>query len=159
MKILAKALIFSLVTSTICLSQDIDFKNYKGVNVVIPNISNMLKMVDMPTPVWEEQVKNAGYPTRQLKNGAIEFMYMSSLSNPYGMLSISKGPRQITIAAMHSKIPSSTYLDDLYNELEKYYVREENNSQVYGFKKDGFNYKFNISRNDNIEIVVLTKQY
>lgn len=121
-----------------------------------PTLANLIIMANSKTTDWEQQMKKFNLPTHRLE-GTGEVFENGTSSTLYAVF---KQPKQTTIVwgIDKGKLPIHI-LDSISDDLNPFYIEQQNNINYYRFEILGEQYVVGINRKDNEEIIKIIKHY
>lgn len=132
----------------IAQSQTFNGKSYPTIS-----IESVIHWLNMSRQNWQSQMQAYNFDKQIYSEGSPKFMlYLNSDFSQ--VLSITKDFGTLEIQLMNiSSNPSPKILQDLYNQLEPFFVEKDKGSNVFKFRYENVTYQFyvgNLERGDMI---------
>lgn len=144
-----------IIQTELVMAPESSIPGFKSsAKIVKASVNNLITMYNMTTLEWETEMKKlpdykGPYYNPDVSGAPVE--YTTSINT--SIHSVLKTPSSISIDYLHASMPS--VMENLFNELEPYYVGYENGLQIFFVTKNGIKYKFFLSRSEDGDLVVM----
>lgn len=158
-----KTLSYIILITSIFSSVNI-FSQQQSGNLVIegysypqPILSNIFKWVDLSTSEWEKKMKKYDFSDRGLTEGCVYYGSGTSISGVYSIKKCPGYKLDVTWADYGQK--GITTFDQIMNELEPYFWKNEQGFLIYSVRKGNFDYLILVNRDRNTEGMYISREY
>ena len=131
------------------------FTTSAGQKLVSVSVYNLGYIYSSSLGAWENKIQSVGGGFRKVENGGISYSIGSTSSG--GIQYISKYPDGASIMWLHAG-NRTTIMDNITDELQRYYVQKENGYAIYLFKVGDDLFKVSVKRDEYGEFVIFEKQ-
>ena len=146
---------FCLIQSGYCqVTYTRDYKNNVMVEV---SINNLIKIMELPSSTFKQEILSKGYNTSTIKDDCVDYVKGSTAERT--IHSISKCSKYLVNIAWYSLPNGKSNITKFVDEIEDHYGGYDKDLQTtyYQIKRNNFIYNFYIMRSGQTESVFCKK--